>query len=126
MLKIILIGLGGFFGAVARYALSGLAHRWVSTSFPLGTLLVNVLGCVVMGGAMCLAEERQFFSPEARVLVLIGFLGSFTTFSTFGFESFEMVRGRELLTAAWNVALHLTLGMGGVAAGWLAVRTLRI
>lgn len=126
MLKVLLIGIGGSFGALARYGLSGLAHRWISTSFPLGTLLVNTLGCIAIGGAMCLVEERQLLSTEMRLLLLIGFLGSFTTFATFGYETFEMLHAREIWTAAWNVALNVALGAGSVAVGWMVVKALRI
>ena len=102
MLKLLVVGLGGFLGAVARYGLSGLVHRYTSGSFPAGTLVVNVLGCLLIGGLACLVEERQLFTPEARLFLLIGFLGSFTTLSTVGYETFEFLRAGDFGMAGLN------------------------
>jgi len=111
------IGSGGFAGAIARYLLSHWAHRVLKLAFPVGTLLVNLLGCFLIGLLVTLIETRQVFSPAVRLLLITGFLGSLTTFSTFGFETVELVRvgsyGAALLNALANVIL-------GVAAVMLA------
>lgn len=125
MPKLLLVGLGGFCGASLRYLLSGLAHRWFSASFPSGTLAVNVLGCVLMGVMVYLAEERQLLGPETRVLLMVGFIGSFTTFSSFEYETFEMLREGEPWVAAWNMTLNVVLGISGVMAGWMGMRLIR-
>jgi len=115
----ILVGAGGFAGALLRYGLSGLVHRQVpSTTFPLGTLTVNVLGCLAIGVVAGLTESRQLFGPEARTFALIGLLGGFTTFSTFGYETFAMLRDQEYLRAAANVGLQVIVGLVAVWAGF--------
>jgi len=107
-----IIGAGGFLGALARYGFSGLVQRQVPlTTFPYGTLAVNLLGCFVIGVMAGLAESRQLFGPEFRLFALIGLLGGFTTFSTFGYETFGMIRDAEFLRAAANIALHVILGL---------------
>lgn len=111
------VGAGGFFGAIGRYLVGGAVHRLVpGAGFPYGTLVVNVLGCLLVGVAAGAAETRQLLGPEARLFLVLGFLGSFTTFSTFGYETLSLARDAELLRAAANVALHLVAGLG---AAWL-------
>ena len=102
-----------------RYGLSGLVHRKVSLStFPYGTLTVNLLGCFLIGVFAGFAESRQLFGPEFRRFALIGLLGGFTTYSTFGYETFAMIRDAEYLRAAGNVAIHVVLGLALVWAGY--------
>ena len=114
-----LVGSGGFVGAMFRYGLSGVVHRNVPlTTFPYGTLAVNLLGCLLIGVFVGLAESRQLFSPEFRRFVLIGLLGGFTTYSTFGYETFAMVRDTEYLRAVSNVGMHVVLGLALVWAGY--------
>lgn len=113
------VGSGGFLGALARYGLSGLVHRQVPLAmFPYGTLVVNLLGCLVIGVVAGLVESRQLFGPEFRAFALIGILGGFTTFSTFGYETFAMIRDSEYLRAATNVGLHVVLGLTLVWLGY--------
>ena len=114
-----LVGSGGFVGSMFRYGLSGLVHRKVSLStFPYGTLTVNLLGCFLIGVFAGFAESRQLFGPEFRRFALIGLLGGFTTYSTFGYETFAMIRDAEYLRAAGNVAIHVVLGLALVWAGY--------
>ncbi|MCZ6696204.1 MAG: fluoride efflux transporter CrcB [Acidobacteria bacterium] len=118
LINAVVVGSGGFLGALARYGLSGLVHRQVPlTTFPYGTLVVNLLGCLVIGMVAGLAEARQLFGPEFRTFALIGILGGFTTFSTFGYETFAMIRDDEYLRAAANVGLHVIFGLGLVWLG---------
>jgi len=118
MLYMVLVGLGGFLGAMLRYLVSGFVYGALREPlFPYGTLAVNALGCLLVGLLAGLAESRGLFSPEARVFLLIGFLGSFTTFSTFGYETLQLLRDGELLSAALNVFGQVGLGLGGVWAG---------
>jgi len=115
-----LVGAGGFLGAVLRYGLSGLVHREVPlATFPYGTLAVNLLGCFMIGAAAGLAQSRQLLGPELRTFALIGLLGGFTTFSTFGYETFSMLRDDELARAGANVALHVVAGLALVWFGWV-------
>jgi CrcB protein len=115
-----LVGSGGFVGALLRYGLSGLVHRQVPfTTFPYGTMAVNLLGCLLIGVFAGLAESRQLFGPELRTFVLIGLLGGFTTFSTLGYETFAMIRDGEYLLATVNVGVQVVLGLALVWAGYM-------
>ncbi len=120
-----MVGSGGFIGALARYGLSGLVHRQVPfATFPYGTMAVNLMGCCAIGVIAGLAESRQLFGPEFRTFALIGLLGGFTTFSTFGYETFAMLRDAEYLRVAANVGVHVVLGIALVWMGY-ALTTLR-
>lgn len=111
------VGSGGFIGALARYGFSGLVHRQLPLAiFPYGTLLVNLLGCLLIGVLAGLAESRQLFGPQFRLFVMIGILGGFTTFSTFGFETLAMLRHADYLRAGANVGISV---VAGVALVWL-------
>ena len=119
MIKILMAGLGGFAGSVCRYGVSTLSQRLFNDPFfPYGTLTVNVIGCLLIGFLSGLAEARQIFSPEIRVLLLVGFLGGFTTFSTFGYEIFAAARDGQFFSALVNLLLHLVLGFGSVWLGF--------
>lgn len=122
ILKLLIVGTGGFIGAIARYGLSGLVHRYFEGSFPYGTLFVNVIGCFVIGALMSLVEDGHLFRPEWRLFLMIGLLGSFTTFSTLGFETLELLKDNEFRAASLNLAANVILGVGAVALGRIAVR----
>lgn len=115
--KALYVGIGGFIGSVLRYWASGAVQQSANNpSFPLGTLAVNLLGCLVIGFLSQLAEARSVFTPEARAFVFVGILGGFTTFSTFGNETMNFLRDGENLPALWNVGAHIVIGL---AAIWL-------
>jgi fluoride exporter len=98
LIHALVVGIGGFLGALARYGLGGLVHRIPGTSgFPYGTLVVNLFGCLLIGVVAGLMEGRQMFAPEFRLFALVGILGGFTTFSTFGYENFILIRDTEYL-----------------------------
>ncbi len=120
MFKVLLVGLGGFCGAVARYLVSGLMLK-VSAEFPWGTLVVNVLGSFLLGFLMALVTETLAISPNERLFLAIGFLGSFTTFSTFIYETNSLLDEGELLLAGSNILASLLCGFFGLRLGiWLA------
>src|SRR5262249_12589269 len=108
---------GGAAGTLARYGLGVLVPRWWGSSFPWGTLVVNALGCFLFGLVWALAERRLALGDEARVIVLTGFVGAFTTFSTFAFETGQLLRGQQGLYAGANVAAQLVLGLGCLSLG---------
>lgn len=113
------VGSGGFLGALARYGLSGMVHRHLPyTTFPFGTLMVNLSGCLIIGVIAGLAESRQLFGPEFRAFALIGVLGGFTTFSTFGYETFAMLRDGEYFRSVANVGMNVILGLALVGLGY--------
>ena len=122
MVEVLVVGGGGFLGAIARWKLSGLVQGQVTNGFPAGTLAVNLAGCLAIGVVMTLVEDRQLFSPQTRLLVTVGFLGSLTTFSTFGHETFELLRGGETRLAILSVAANVVLGLAGVLLGRGLVR----
>jgi fluoride exporter len=116
--NVLLVGIGGFIGSVLRYVLSGLVQEWTKRDdFPVGTLAVNVIGCLVIGLLSQLAEARGALSPETRAFVIIGILGGFTTFSSFGNETMNLWRDGEAFWALVNVASQLVLGLGAVWLG---------
>ncbi len=115
----LMVGLGGFAGSICRYWVSALSQRLFNDPFfPYGTLTVNVVGCLFIGLLSGLSDARQIFSPEIRVLVLVGFLGGFTTFSTFGYEIFTAARDGQFFSVLINLMLHLVLGFGSVWLGF--------
>ncbi len=112
-----LVGVGGFIGALARYGLAGILTRQFPTAaVPIGTLVVNMLGCFLIGILAGLLEEREVFGPEFRTFAFIGILGGFTTYSTFGLETFALLRDAEILRATFNVVVHV---VAGIALVWL-------
>lgn len=123
MLKWIWIGLGGFLGAVGRYALSGWIYRFFSDPWmPWGTLACNVLGCFLIGLLTGLGESRQLFGPEIRLFLFIGLLGGFTTFSTFGMESLNLIREGQWPAFLINVFLSILIGLTAVWIGFHLTR----
>lgn len=113
----LLIGLGGFLGAIMRYALSDYVQSWSKiTQFPLGTLVVNLVGCLLIGALAQLAEARNIFTPETSSLVFLGFLGAFTTFSTFSSDSFNLINDGNNLLFYLNIGASVIFGL---AAVWL-------
>ena len=117
--KLILIFAGGGIGALMRYTVAGWAQKLGNGSFPVGTLAVNVLGCLLIGLLIALFAGPTQVREEHRMALLIGFLGAFTTFSTFGWETFALINDREFAKAALNVVLNNALGL---AAVWVSYR----
>lgn len=125
MINVLLVGLGGFIGAVCRYLASlgvqqllGEKTLWM----PIGTLAVNVMGCFVIGLLEGLAANRSLFGDEMRLLIFVGVLGGFTTFSAFGFEAYTLLDNKQPGAALAHVGLHLVAGLGAVYLGILVSR----
>lgn len=122
-MRVLLVGIGGFVGAVLRYGVSGWVHRVVGVeSFPVGTLAVNISGCLVLGLLAGLVELRGALSSDARALLFIGVLGGYTTFATFGYETFQLLRDGQLPSAALNAAASGIVGVLGVWLGYALAR----
>jgi CrcB protein len=118
MSNFLLVGLGGFLGSILRYLFSGYVQGvFKAVDFPYGTIAVNLTGCLMIGFLSQLAESQSAFTAETRAFLLIGFLGGFTTFSTFGNETMNLFRDRQTLLAFGNVALHIIFGLGSVWLG---------
>ena len=116
----LVIGVGGFIGAILRFIISGWIQNGVVT-FPLGTLGVNFLGSSFVSLVLYLSEYRGFFSEEIRIFLTIGVLGSFTTMSTFSFESFKLLEQGEIGALSLNVAGTLILTFLAVYLGKIAI-----
>jgi CrcB protein len=118
MINILLVGFGGFIGSVFRYLASGYVQQSTkSIDFPYGTLAVNLIGCFIIGFLAQLAEDRGVFTSESRLLVFTGFLGGFTTFSSFGNETLNLARDSQMLNALANVGANVVIGLFAVWLG---------
>ncbi len=113
---ILLIGLGGAIGAIARFGIHTALQSQMD-DFPLGTFTVNVLGCFLLGALLAFSELRPALSANTRAFITVGILGSFTTFSTFGAETFELIRTKETTLALLSIGGNLFLGLLAVLAG---------
>jgi len=124
MTKTILIAMAGLVGTLLRYWLSGLVARQYGETFPWGTMAVNLIGCFATGAVFCLTEERFLVSPTVRTVILIGLLGGFTTFSSYGLQTFTLLRDGEFGPAILNVITSNILGLFMVWTGYLFGRAL--
>jgi CrcB protein len=123
MTNILLVGIGGFIGSVLRYLIGGTIQQYAK-SFPLGTLVVNLIGCFVIGLLVQFGESRGLFSDESRSFIFIGILGGFTTFSSFGNETFNLMRSDQMMNAMINIGTNVILGLlavwcGRIFATWI-------
>jgi CrcB protein len=126
MTNYLLVAAGSAVGGMARYGLSGLAGRWFGETFPWGTMLVNVSGSLIIGliATLVAPDGRLLVGPEARVFLMIGLLGGFTTFSSFSLETLNLVRDGEWLWASANVVLSMLLCLVAVWAGHIGAAAL--
>ncbi len=125
LFKLSLLALAGAAGTLSRYGLQYFAQAWsvkvTGWSFPWGTLLINAMGCFLFGLIWALADHSQhgkaMISSELRLVILVGFLGAFTTFSTFGFESLELIQAKRYAVAGLNLVLQNGLGIALALVG---------
>lgn len=115
--KLAWLALAGAMGTLGRYGLAGLVHKINSSSFPFGTTIVNLTGCFLAGLLWALFEHRWPVSGETRIIILVGFMGAFTTFSSMILETGELMRSAEWMFAATNVALQNGLGFFALFLG---------
>ena len=122
LLNAAIVGCGGFIGAILRYSVNSLMLRSAAlTVFPYGTLVVNLLGCLVIGAAVGYFELRQVLSPELRLFVFAGLLGGFTTYSTFAWDTLALAKGPGFVPALTYVSAHLIGGLAMAAAGYALI-----
>ncbi|MBI5102297.1 MAG: fluoride efflux transporter CrcB [Nitrospirae bacterium] len=122
MLDYIVIGAGGFLGAIARYAASAwIGQNW-GRSFPMGTFIINISGSFLIGLVMPLLTERFMANPQWRLFFAVGFLGAYTTFSTFEFETGNLLRDGEWMIAALNVVLSVFVGFAALKMGGMIAK----
>lgn len=110
MAKFILLVISGALGTLSRYLLAGTVYRVFGTQFPYGTLVVNLTGCFIIGFLASLAEKKFLLGPHLRIFLMIGFCGAFTTFSTFIFETDNLIKDGQISRALINVSLSLIVG----------------
>ncbi len=126
MFKLLLLALGGALGTLARYGLNGVISARVAT-FPLGTMIVNITGCFVIGFLAAVsgpAMGRVWLRPEWRDFWMIGFCGGYTTFSSYGLQTLTLARDGEWLYTALNILGSNALGLAGVYIGWVLGRAI--
>lgn len=114
---IALVALGGAIGSVARYLLGAFIQNRVSIALPVGTLVINVTGSLLLGFFVALGLETSALSPEMRLFLTTGLCGGFTTFSTFSYETYRLIEDSEYGTAGLYVAASLVLSLVGCALG---------
>jgi fluoride exporter len=124
MNKYLVVGVGGFLGAIARFWVGGYISDRMGTRFPYGTFVINITGSYVIGLTVTLLAERVHWSANWRYLIPIGFIGAYTTFSTFELETFQSMRDGELLFAFLNVFLSVFVGFIAVWLGVITGRTM--
>ncbi|MDP8206881.1 MAG: fluoride efflux transporter CrcB [Candidatus Electryonea clarkiae] len=117
MRNLLMIAVAGGLGTLARYGTSGLAYRLMGTRLPWGTLMVNVIGCFLLGFLMHIGINSTFIPREWRITITVGFLGAFTTFSTFGYETVRYIEDGAWWQASLNIATNLGFGILAVILG---------
>ena len=123
-MRTIWVGIAGFFGAIARYSLGGFLAQRTHSGFPWETFVINVSGCFALGFLFALLTERFLPHPTLRIALTVGFLGAYTTFSTFAFETMRLAEDGALLLAGANVLASVGAGLLAVYAGTWAGRAL--
>lgn len=118
VMNLLLVFVGGGLGAAARYLLQGTVYRFTGAAFPFGTIVVNVLGCFLIGLIMSSMEERFLAAPSLRIFLTIGILGGFTTFSSFSYETMVLIREGDLLSGGLNIISSMVICLG---ATWLGL-----
>jgi CrcB protein len=124
MTKILIIGAGGFVGAIARYVVAYyIGQKW-GRNFPLGTFLVNISGCFLIGFLMPILTEKVLTNPQWRLFLVVGFLGAYTTFSSFEYETSSLITDGEWVAAMLNVFLSVVVGFGALKIGEIIAKAI--
>ncbi|MBC8015837.1 MAG: fluoride efflux transporter CrcB [Sporomusaceae bacterium] len=123
MLKVVAVAVGGSLGAVMRYLVSTWAAGRFGADFPYGTLIVNVVGCFIIGAFMTAATERLIINPYWRLIVTVGFVGGLTTFSSFSYETFKLMEDGSTTLVLYNIMGNFVLGF---LATWLGMSAAKL
>lgn len=122
IMKFLIVALGSGIGGALRFWISSLAQKFLPVYFPYGTLTVNLLGSFVLGVLIFGFDEKQLLSTNIKLMLTVGLCGGFTTFSTFSFETFNLIKETEFLLAGLNILLNIILTIAGVYLGYLITR----
>ena len=123
-MNLVIIALGGALGAVSRFLMGNAVSKAVGSALPYGTFVINLVGCFAMGLLMTIIVDRELLSAAWRLFLCVGFLGGFTTFSSFGYEALMLLTEGRLLAALTYVSGSVVLGLAAAAAGGLCARAL--
>ena len=115
--KLIYLAVGGIAGTFARYYFSGFLYQKLGTTFPIGTLIVNLTGCFLIGFLSAIMDEKFFLGPNSKVLLMVGFCGAYTTFSTYMLETSNLFVESEMLRALLNIILSTVIGFIALRIG---------
>ena len=118
-MEYLVIGIGGFLGANTRYLVAGWAARRFGATFPYGTFIINISGSFILGFFMAFLRDRAFIHPNYRLFFAIGFLGAYTTFSTFTYESLRLLQDGSILLGFTNILASIIIGLVGVFIGFM-------
>ena len=121
---LIIIGLGGFLGSISRYLSQQFLQRFFETNWPIGTLIVNLLGSFIIGVIYALAESQSWMNPQWRMFLAVGFCGGFTTFSSFALDGIILARGSALYSLFLYIGMSVILGLAATLLGIALVRYL--
>lgn len=121
-MKVLIVALGAGLGGGLRYWISNFASKVLPIFFPFGTLFVNILGSIILGILLFGFDERGNLSSTLKLFIGVGFCGGLTTFSTFSFETFNLIKNTEFLLAGMNILVNLTLTLVGIYIGYLITR----
>lgn len=123
-MQVILVGVGGALGAISRFFMGNIVGKILGSALPYGTFIINVVGCFCMGLLMTVIAERHLLPPEWRLFLCVGFLGGFTTFSSFGYETFGLIHSGKLLAALGYAGGSVVLGLLAATVGVYVARAL--
>lgn len=117
-----LIAIGGALGSIGRIVSQQFAQRYFPFDFPVGTIAVNIVGSFVIGLVFGLSDHRHFFSPQTRLFLTAGLCGGFTTFSSFSYETLNLIRTGEFIEALLYIGVSIVSGLAAAAAGYYMIR----
>ena len=117
MQKLLIVGIGGFIGCCLRYLITSYSPKIFGTQLPYGTLIVNVIGGILIGLVMDFSIKSDVISPNLKLFLTTGLMGGLTTFSTFSYETINLINGGKCLLGTLNICLNLFLSLGGVILG---------
>ena len=126
MERFLYVSLGAIVGANSRYLIGLWAAERLGVSFPYGTMIVNITGCFLIGLFNGLGELGLAIPPNVRLLFTVGFLGAYTTFSSFGFESISLLRVGDFLAASLNITINVVVGLAAVVLGLYVARIFQV